>query len=166
MAKAARRPFKIVPVKKDRCAGQWSFLALAAAVSAPGGSTAPQMALGLVAGQHGTHLPVQRRADAAQPHGNILVHGGLAAPERSRRCPHRGVVGGNVLSQLHGTLFWIGFHIPPPCVPALQWYNIRAAGADYVCGLDFLSPGAYTVGGHKNRGAVRLRSASRGVPFT
>ena len=71
-----------------------------------------------------------------------------------------------VLPQLHGALFWIGFHIPPPCVPALQWYNIRTAGADYVCGLDFLSPGAYTVGGHKNRGAVRLRSASRGVPFT
>jgi len=87
------------------------------------------------------------------------VHGGLAAPERSRRCPHRGVVGGNVLAQLHGTLFRIGFHIPPPCVPALQWYNIRAAGADYVCGLDFLSHGAYTVGGHKNRGAIRLRSA-------
>ena len=105
------------------------------------------------------HLPVQRRADAAQPHGNVLVHGGLAAPERSRRCPHRGVVGGNVLPQLHGALFRIGFHIPPPCVPALQWYNIRAAGADYVCGLDFLSHGAYTVGGHKNRGAVRLRSA-------
>ena len=35
----------------------------------------------------------------------------------------------------------------------------HSAGADYVCGLDFLSPGAYTVGGHKNRGAVRLRSA-------
>ena len=69
------------------------------------------------------------------------------------------VVGGNVLPQLHGALFRIGFHIPPPCVPALQWYNIRAAGADYVCGLDFLSHGAYTVGGHKNRGAVRLRSA-------
>ena len=115
--------------------------------------------LGLVACQHGTHLPVQCRADAAQPHGNVLVHGGLAAPERSRRCPHRGVVGGNVLAQLHGTLFRIGFHIPPPCVPALQWYNIRAAGADYVCGLDFLSHGAYTVGGHKNRGAIRLRSA-------
>ena len=120
---------------------------------------APQVALGLVAGQHGAHLPVQRRADAAQPHGNVLVHGGLATPERSRRCTHRGVVGGNVLPQLHGALFRIGFHILPPCVPALQWYNIRAAGADYVCGLDFLSPGAYTVGGHKNRGAVRLRSA-------
>ena len=118
-----------------------------------------RLTLGLVAGQHGAHLPVQRRADAAQPHGNVLVHGGLAAPERSRRCPHRGVVGGNVLAQLHGALFRIGFHIPPPCVPALQWYNIRAAGAEYVCGLDILSPGAYTVGGHKNRGAVRLRSA-------
>ena len=150
---------KTLSAKKTAAQCSGLFWASAAAVSAPGGSPAPQVALGLVAGQHGAHLPVQRRADAAQPHGNVLVHGGLTAPERSRRCTHRGVVGGNVLPQLHGALFRIGFHIPPPCVPALQWYNIRAAGADYVCGLDFLSPGAYTVGGHKNRGAVRLRSA-------
>ena len=47
--------------KKDRCAVQRSFWALAAAISAPGGSPAPQMTLGLVACQHGAHLPVQCR---------------------------------------------------------------------------------------------------------
>ena len=84
------------------------------------------MALGLVAGQHGAHLPVQRRADAAQPHGNVLVHGGLTAPERSRRCTHRGVVGGNVLPQLHGALFRIGFFLYKKVgdlPPAVKYFN-------------------------------------------
>ena len=84
----------------------------------PGGRAAPQMALGLVPGQHHLHLPEQLRAYRPQPHRHVFVYGGLAAAENPRRRPHGGPMLHDVLSQQQRPLFRITFHdcsLPPKC---------------------------------------------------
>ena len=87
---------------------------LSAAVFAPGGRTAAQMPLCLIAGQNRTHLPEQLRLQRPQPHRNILVHGGLAAPEHRCRRTHCGPVGRDIFAQLYRPLFGVSLHIQTP----------------------------------------------------
>ena len=87
---------------------------LSAAVFAPGGRTAAQMPLCLIAGQNRPHLPEQLRLQRPQPHRNILVHGGLAAPEHRCRRTHCGPVGRDIFAQLYRPLFGVSLHIQTP----------------------------------------------------
>ena len=140
---------------------------LFAAVFAPGGRPAAQMPLGFVAGQHCPHLAgTAPGCTRPQPHRNILVHGGLAAPKRRSRRAHGGPAAPRcILPSCTARCSGSALHTPtPPCIVLLQ--PMRRAGADYVRqGLTFAARLRYTGCGHKNRGAERLRSALSGVPF-
>ena len=124
---------------------------LSAAVFAPGGRTAAQMPLCLIAGQNRTHLPEQLRLQRPQPHRNILVHGGLAAPEHRCRRTHCGPVGRDIFAQLYRPLFGVSLHIQTPPIVNL-WYSLCTGRGRYVPpGLDFCAGRAILLHGHKNR---------------
>ena len=130
-----------------------------------GGSPAAQMPLGFVACQHRPHLCRQPRADPDQPHRNVLVHGGLAAPKRCSRSAHGGPPAPRcILPAVPPAVPDLLSYPTTPCIVLLQ--PMRRAGQLCRQGLTFAARLRYTGRGHKNRGAVRLRSALSGVPFT
>ena len=118
LEKAALEQFHQNDMTKRRCLGHRRFPLTRLVVFFPGGRAAPQMALGLVPGQHHLHLPEQLRAYRPQPHRHVFVYGGLAAAEGPRRRPHGGPMLHDVLSQQQRPLFRITFHdcsLPPKC---------------------------------------------------
>ena len=104
--------------------------ALLFTVFSAGGSPAAQMPLGFVACQHRPHLCRQPRADPDQPHRNVLVHGGLAAPKRCSRSAHGGPALHDVFCQLYRPLFRICSHTPTP--PVSCCYSLCAGPGNYV----------------------------------